>query len=487
MSITNKTLTQLSMMLEKKECSSVELTKYFLHRITQYDDQLNSFITVDQDAALIMAKAADERRAKNEHTPLTGLPLAHKDIFCTQGLKTTCASKMLENFIPPYNATMVDKLHDAGVVIVGKTNMDEFAMGASNENSYYGATKNPWQLDAVPGGSSGGSAAAVAANLVPAATGTDTGGSIRQPAACCGITGIKPTYGRISRYGLVAFASSLDQAGPMTKTAEDAALLLQYMSGYDATDSTSLNVEVDNYSSKLNAINLHGLKLGLPKQFFSDDLDTNIAKNMQQAIAELTKLGANCVEIDLPNLHLAIPAYYIIAPAECSSNLSRYDGIRFGHRCENPQDIKDLYCRSRSEGFGSEVKRRILIGTHVLSAGYYDQYYIKAQKIRNLIKQDFVKAFTEVDCILSPTMPTTAFKIGEKVADPVQMYLADIYTCAVNLAGLPAISVPTGFHNNLPIGMQLIGNYLNEAKILSIAHQYQQNTDWHAQQPQNFT
>jgi aspartyl-tRNA(Asn)/glutamyl-tRNA(Gln) amidotransferase subunit A len=481
----NKTLVELSKALHKGEYSSVELTHHFLDRIKKYDVNINSFITVTDDEALTAAKAADQIIANGDAGLLTGIPLAHKDIFCTHGVKTSCGSKMLDNFIAPYNATVVEKCQAAGMVMLGKTNMDEFAMGSSNETSFYGPVKNPWDIETVPGGSSGGSAAAVAARLAPIATGTDTGGSIRQPAALCGITGLKPTYGRVSRYGMIAFASSLDQAGPMGRSAEDVAHLLNVISGFDERDSTSLNVPNDDYTANLND-KLAGLKIGLPKEYFAEGLDANVAKALESAIKEFEQAGASLHEISLPNTHLAVPIYYIIAPAECSSNLSRFDGVRFGYRCENPTDLNDLYTRSRGEGFGAEVKRRIMIGAYALSAGYYDAYYLKAQQIRRLISQDFSDAFKEVDVILGPTSPTTAFKIGEKLDDPVTMYLSDIYTIAVNMAGLPAMSIPAGLVEQRPVGLQLIGNYLKEAQLLNVAHQYQQVTDWHKAVPQEF-
>lgn len=465
--------------------SSVELCRYLLDRISKHNDSLNAFVTVNEDSALQLAAEADKRRADGDASPLLGVPIGHKDIFCTQGVRTSCGSRMLENFVPPYNATVVEKLNAAGVVSLGKTNMDEFAMGSSNENSYFGPVANPWNTECVPGGSSGGSAAAVAARLIPGCTGTDTGGSIRQPAAFCGITGIKPTYGRISRYGIVAFASSLDQAGPMATTAEDCALLLGAMAGFDERDSTSLDQPVEDYTSTLNQ-SIKGIRIGLPKQYFSADLATPIAAALERSIADLTSLGAEFVDIELKNQHLAVPAYYVVAPAEASSNLSRFDGVRYGYRCENPVDLEDLYKRSRGEGFGREVKRRILIGTYALSAGYYEAYYIKAQKIRNLISRDFSAAFNEVDMILGPTTPTPAFGLGDKTSDPVAMYLNDIYTIPANLAGLPGISVPCGKMDGLPVGMQLVGNYFSEARLLNVAHQYQQITDWHTRIPQAF-
>ncbi len=480
-----KTLAQLSAGLKAGEYSSVELTQHFLSRIEQFDSKLNSFITVTPEQALEQAKAADARRAAGDASDLTGIPIAHKDIFCTQGVRTSCASKMLDNFISPYDATVVTKLAEAGVVCVGKTNMDEFAMGSSNETSYYGPVRNPWNTDCVPGGSSGGSAAAMSASLAAAVTGTDTGGSIRQPAALTGITGLKPTYGRVSRYGMIAFASSLDQAGPMTKTAEDAAMMLQAMAGFDAKDSTSADRPVDDYVSGLNNP-IAGLKVGVVKEFMTGDLDSGIAASTQAMIDELKRQGAEIVEVSLPNAHLSVPAYYVVAPAECSSNLSRFDGVRFGHRCDNPKDLTDLYERSRSEGFGSEVKRRIMIGAYALSAGFYDAYYIKAQKIRQLIANDFAEAFKQCDVIVSPTAPDTAFKLGEKTDDPVSMYLQDIYTIAVNLAGLPGMSIPAQHANGMPVGFQLVGNLFDEARLLNVAHQIQQATDWHLATPEGF-
>ena len=478
-----KTLTELKAALDNKTVSSHELVSHYLKRIEQFNPELNAFITVTEESALEQAQKADALRAESHHLPpLLGLPLAHKDLFCTDGIKTSCGSKMLDNFIAPYDATVVRQCRDAGLITLGKTNMDEFAMGSSNENSFYGPVTNPWNKAYVPGGSSGGSAAAVAAGLVPAATGTDTGGSIRQPAALCGITGLKPTYGRVSRYGMVAFASSLDQGGPFARSAEDVALLLNAMTGFDERDSTSLDIPKEDYTKNLNR-SLEGLKIGLPKEYFSHALSGPMQKNLDEALKTLEKLGATLVEISLPHSHLAIPTYYVIAPAECSSNLSRYDGVRFGYRCENPEDLTDLYLRSRGEGFGHEVKRRILIGTYVLSAGYYDAYYLQAQKVRQLIKQDFDEAFKKVDAIASPTTPTPAFKIGEKVSDPVTMYQCDIYTLALNLAGLPGLSMPAGFIDGLPVGLQLMGHYLQESKLLNIAHRYQSQTDWHLQHP----
>jgi len=478
-----QTLAAMRQALQSNEFSSVELCQHLLKRIKDSNKSLNAFISVTEEQALKAAKAADEKRsAGGELGSLLGIPIAHKDIFCTDGVRTSCGSRMLENFVPPYNATVVDKLAAAGAVSLGKTNMDEFAMGSSNENSYFGAVSNPWDTDRVPGGSSGGSAAAVAGRLVPACTATDTGGSIRQPAAFCGVTGLKPTYGRVSRYGMIAFASSLDQGGPIAATAEDCAILLNEMAGFDPKDSTSIDHAVDDYTAGLNKP-LDGIKIGLPKQYFDSALDDTIADLLQKSIAELEKLGASFVEIELINQHLAVPAYYIVAPAECSSNLARFDGVRYGHRCEDPKDLEDLYKRSRAEGFGREVKRRILVGTYVLSAGYYDAYYLKAQRIRNLISQDFASAFKQVDFILGPTTPSPAFKLGEKTSDPVEMYLNDIYTIPANLAGLPGISLPCGDVGGLPIGMQLVGNYFDEARLLNVAHRFQTVTDWHSRTP----
>jgi len=478
-------MAELVSALNNKQISSEELTQLYLDRSKQFNDELNCYITIDEAHALNQAKHADQLRADNKATVLTGIPIAQKDIFCTKDIKTSCGSKMLDNFIAPYDATVVEKMNAAGMVMLGKTNMDEFAMGSSNETSYYGAVKNPWNKDCVPGGSSGGSASAVAARLCPAATGTDTGGSIRQPASLCGITGLKPTYGRVSRYGMIAFASSLDQGGPMTQTAEDAALLMNTMAGFDAKDSTSAAKPVNDYTASLND-SISGLKIGLPKQYFDNSLNPEVAKIVETAIKELEKLGATCVSIELPNTELSIPAYYVVAPAECSSNLSRFDGVRFGYRCDDPKDLSDLYCRSRGEGFGPEVKRRIMIGTYVLSAGYYDAYYLQAQKIRHLIRDDFTEAFKEVDIIAGPTATGPAFKINEKLNDPISMYLSDIYTVSVNLAGLPAMSLPAGFSGDLPIGLQLIGNYFQESRLLNVGHQYQQVTDWHKQVPAEF-
>ncbi len=483
----NSSLKTLAQMLANKEISSVELTQTFLNRIDAYNPVINAYIALDHEKTLAQAKAADVRIAAGNATPLTGIPIAQKDIFCAEGWKTTCGSKMLENFIAPYDAHVITQFDHAGAVNLGKTNMDEFAMGSSNETSYFGGVKNPWDFTRVPGGSSGGSAAAVAARLCAAATGTDTGGSIRQPASLCGFTGLKPTYGVVSRYGMIAFASSLDQAGPMAKSAEDCALMMNVMAGFDERDSTSLNRDNEDYTRDLNKP-LQGLRVGLPKEFFADGLDAGVATVIEDAITEYKKLGAEIVEISLPNTGLSIPVYYVLAPAEASSNLSRYDGVRYGHRASEYTDLMDMYCKSRAEGFGAEVKRRILIGTYVLSAGYYDAYYLKAQQIRRLIAQDFEEAFKKCDVIMGPAAPSTAFKAGEKVDDPVAMYLQDIYTISTNLAGLPGMSVPAGFATSadgkpLPVGLQIIGNYFDEARMLNVAHQYQQVTDWHAQAP----
>ncbi|OEC60623.1 Asp-tRNA(Asn)/Glu-tRNA(Gln) amidotransferase subunit GatA [Pseudomonas sp. ENNP23] len=479
------TLAEIARALAAKEFSSEELSSALLARIQALDPQLNSFITVTADQALEQARAADARRAAGENGALLGAPIAHKDLFCTQGVRTSCGSKMLDNFKAPYDATVVEKLKAAGAVTLGKLNMDEFAMGSSNESSHYGPVKNPWALNRVPGGSSGGSAAAVAARLVPAATGTDTGGSIRQPAAFTNLTGIKPTYGRVSRWGMVAYASSLDQGGPLARTAEDCALMLGAIAGFDPKDSTCVDAPVDDYLAAL-AQPLAGLRIGLPKEYFGAGLDARIGAAVMAVVEELKKLGATVKDISLPNMQHAIPAYYVIAPAEASSNLSRFDGVRFGHRCEDPKDLMDLYKRSRAEGFGSEVKRRIMVGTYALSAGYYDAYYLKAQKIRRLIKNDFVAAFTDVDVILGPTTPNPAWELGAKNNDPVAEYLEDIYTITANLAGLPGLSMPAGFVDGLPVGVQLLAPYFQEGRLLNVAHQYQQVTDWHKQAPAGF-
>ena len=482
MSLYPETVAEIAVALAEGEFSSVEVTRFFLDRIADVDAGLNCFISVCEDHALKQAAAADALLAKKVSGPLIGVPYAHKDIFCTKGIKTTCGSRMLNGFVAPYAATVSDLLDSAGMVLLGKTNMDEFAMGSSNETSYFGPVTNPWRAGSVPGGSSGGSAAAVAARLAPCATGTDTGGSIRQPSAFCGICGLKPTYGRVSRYGMIAFASSLDQGGPMATSARDLALLMNVMATFDPKDSTSIERPPEDYTLSLDS-SVAGTRIGIPRQFFDNTLDAEVASRIHAARSELEMLGATCVDIDLAHMDLAIPAYYVISSAECSSNLSRYDGIRFGYRCENPTDLDDLYCRSRSEGFGPETKRRILVGTHVLSAGYYDAYYRKAQQLRRLIQQDFRSAFADIDVILGPTSPTTAFSIGQKSNDPLAMYLSDIYTTAVNLAGLPALSVPAGFANEMPVGMQLIGNYFDEARLLGVAHQYQTVTDWHRRSP----
>ena len=468
--------------LKKGSFSSTELTSHYLERIEKYDDELNSFISITAERALIQAQDSDKRYANNQAYGLDGIPLAHKDIFCTKDVLTTCGSKMLHNFVSPYSSTVYEKLDAQGMVMLGKTNMDEFAMGSSNETSYFGPVKNPWNKEYVPGGSSGGSAACVAANLTPVATATDTGGSIRQPASLCGLTGIKPTYGRVSRYGMIAFASSLDQGGVLAKSAEDAALILEAMSGYDPKDSTSLNVKEIDFQTSINEP-VKDLKIGLPKEFFDAELPSYLQKSIQESVDVYKSLGANIVEISLPNINLSLPIYYIIAPAECSANLSRYDGVRYGYRCKNPKDIDDLFMRTREEGFGSEVKRRILIGTYALSAGYYDAYYLKAQKCRQLVANDFAEAFKKVDVILSPTTPGTAFKSGEKTSDPVEMYLQDIFTIPANLAGLPALSIPCGEHEGLPLGLQLVGNSLQESTLLQFAQAFQSNTDWHKKLP----
>jgi len=481
----NLTLKELSEGLKQKKFSSLELTKFFLNRLDLHNSSINAFITIDKDKSLAMAKRADEIIKEGNQDYLTGIPIAQKDIFCAEGWKTTCGSKMLDNFIAPYDSTVISKFNSAGAVNLGKTNMDEFAMGSSNETSYYGNVKNPWDIKTVPGGSSGGSAAAVAGMLAPAATATDTGGSIRQPASLCGLTGLKPTYGLVSRYGMIAFASSLDQAGPMCHTAEDCAAMMNVMSGHDPKDSTSIEREKENYLTGINN-SIKGLKIGVPKEFFSEGLDSEVEKIIEQGISEYKKLGAEIVEISLPNNHLSIPVYYVIAPAEASSNLSRYDGVRYGYRTKEYDDLMDMYCKTREEGFGDEVKRRIMIGTYVLSAGYYDAYYLKAQKIRRLISEDFKKAFEKCDVILGPSAPSVAFPIGDKKEDPLKMYMQDVYTISTNLAGLPGLSMPGGLMNNLPVGIQLIGNYFSEAKLLNIAHIFQTNTNWHNLTPEEF-
>ncbi|MGV0950142.1 MAG: Asp-tRNA(Asn)/Glu-tRNA(Gln) amidotransferase subunit GatA [Azonexus sp.] len=479
----NASLKQLSQALAAKQISSVELTQLFLDRIERLNPALNAFVTVDAEKSLNSARAADARIAAGTAGQLTGIPIAQKDIFCAEGWRTTCGSKMLANFVSPYDATVIRKMEsEAGLVSLGKTNMDEFAMGSSNETSFFGPVRNPWDNERVPGGSSGGSAAAVAARLAPAATGTDTGGSIRQPAALCNLSGLKPTYGVVSRYGMIAFASSLDQGGPMAASAEDCALLLNTMAGFDERDSTSLDRPLEDYARDLDKP-LNGLRIGLPKEFFGEGCDAEVMAAVRAAIAEYEKLGATTAEVSLPNSHLSVPAYYVIAPAEASSNLSRFDGVRYGFRAEDYASLDDMYMKSRAQGFGAEVKRRILIGAYVLSHGYYDAYYLQAQRIRRLIADDFVEAFKSCDVIMGPTSPSTAFKLGEKAADPVQMYLSDIYTIAVNLAGLPGMSVPCGFAGGLPVGLQLIGNYFAEAQLLNVAHRYQQATDWHLRRP----
>ncbi|WP_259759353.1 Asp-tRNA(Asn)/Glu-tRNA(Gln) amidotransferase subunit GatA [Pseudomonas sp. GCEP-101] len=479
------TLAEVARGLADKQFSAQELATALLARIQQLDPQLNSFITVTEESALAQAKAADERRAKGETGALLGAPIAHKDLFCTQGVRTSCGSKILDAFVSPYDATVVERLADAGTVSLGKLNMDEFAMGSANESSHYGPVKNPWDTSRVPGGSSGGSAAAVAARLIPAATGTDTGGSIRQPAALTNLTGIKPTYGRVSRWGMIAYASSLDQGGPLARTAEDCALMLGAMAGFDPKDSTCVDQPVDDYLAAL-AKPLTGLRIGLPKEYFGAGLDSRIADAVMKVVEQLKQLGAVVKDISLPNMQHAIPAYYVIAPAEASSNLSRFDGVRYGYRCEDPKDLQDLYKRSRAEGFGAEVKNRIMVGTYALSAGYYDAYYLKAQKIRRLIKNDFTSAFAEVDVILGPTTPNPAWKLGEKNNDPVAQYLEDIYTITANLAGIPGLSMPAGFVDGLPVGVQLLAPYFQEGRLLNVAHQYQLVTDWHKQAPAGF-
>ena len=477
-----QTLKQCSRALRDGELSSEALTRHCLSRIEAHGATLNAFISVTADRALEQARAADQRIKAGSAGPLTGIPIVHKDIFCTRGVKTSCGSRMLDNFIAPYDATVVERLDQAGMVMLGKTNMDEFAMGSSSETSYYGCVRNPWDLERVPGGSSGGSAAAVAKRLLPAATGTDTGGSIRQPAALSGITGLKPTYGRVSRYGMIAFASSLDQAGVLTQTAEDAALLLQAMAGFDARDSTSSDAPVPDYSAQLDR-GVKGLRIGVPRSFFEQGLDADTQVAVNEALEVYESLGAELSFIDMDSLHLSVPTYYVVAPAECSSNLSRYDGVRFGYRAEDPTDLLDLYTRSRSEGFGPEVKRRIMTGTYVLSAGYYDAYYLQAQKVRQLISSDYDDAFAKVDVIMGPTTPTPAFRIGAKVDDPLTMYLNDIYTIGANLAGLPGLSIPCGFVRGLPVGLQLVGPHFSEDKLFGVAHAYQRQSDWHQRWP----
>ena len=484
----NASLKQLAAALAAKKISSVELATVFLDRVAQLNGEINAFITVDREFTLAQARAADARIAQGTATALTGIPIAHKDIFVTRGVRTTCASHMLEHYVSPFDAHVIEQFAAAGAVTLGKTNMDEYAMGSSNETSYFGAVKNPWDVKAVPGGSSGGSAAALAARMAPAATGTDTGGSIRQPAALCGVSGLKPTYGVVSRYGMIAFASSLDQGGPMAKSAEDLAIMLNAMAGFDARDSTSLERAKEDYTRDLEpplaGLPLKGLRIGLPKEHFGEGLNADVARAVEAAIAEYKKLGATLVDISLPNSRLSVPAYYVIAPAEASSNLSRFDGVRYGHRAAEYTDLLDMYKKSRAEGFGAEVKRRILIGTYVLSHGYYDAYYLKAQKLRRLIAQDFARAFEVCDVIAGPTSPSVAFNLGEKSDDPVKMYLNDIYTIAANLAGLPAMSIPCGFGDaGRPVGLHMVGNYFAESRMLNAAHQYQRATDWHTRAP----
>jgi aspartyl-tRNA(Asn)/glutamyl-tRNA(Gln) amidotransferase subunit A len=479
----NLTLTELIIGLRSKKFSSVDLTRHFLERIRLLNSQYNAVITTTAANALEAAASADERLAKGNAPEMCGIPMLHKDIFCTSGVRTSCGSKMLDNFVPPYNATVVENFERDGAIMLGKTNMDEFAMGSSNETSFYGPVKNPWSTKCVPGGSSGGSAAAIAARLAPGATATDTGGSIRQPAALCGISGLKPTYGRVSRWGMIAFASSLDQAGPMARTAEDCAILLNCMASFDEKDSTSVNKTVPNYRDNLDN-SLKGLKIGIPQQYFSEGLHPGTKEAVKKALTQLEEQGAELIEISLSSSHLSVPAYYVIAPAEASANLARFDGVKYGYRCENPKDLQDMYCRTRSEGFGEEVQRRILIGTYCLSAGYYDAYYGKAQQVRQVIQKDFSDAFESVDLIMGPTCPSPAFEFGAKGNDPVAMYLEDIYTIATNLAGLPGMSIPCGIVEDKPVGLQIIGNYFDEQRILNAAHQFQQITDWHTQAPE---
>ena len=485
MALHEKTVSELAAGLEAGDFSSVELTEALLGRIEASDEKLNALITVTGERALAAARQADAARGAGKGGALNGIPLIHKDIFCTRGVRTSCGSKMLDGFVSPYDATIVERLAGAGAVMLGKANMDEFAMGSSNETSYYGPVRNPWDLERSPGGSSGGSAASVAARFAPAATATDTGGSIRQPAALTNTVGLKPTYGRVSRYGMIAFASSLDQAGTITRTAEDAARLLGVMAGFDERDSTSIDEPVPDYLAEL-AHSVKGLKVGVVRQHFDAGLDPDCGARVRESIGVLESLGATTVEVDMPNIDLSVPTYYVVAPAECSSNLSRFDGVRFGHRAEGVEDLFDLYCRSRGEGFGDEVKRRIMTGTYVLSAGYYDAYYLKAQQVRQLIADDFRKVFADVDVIAGPTSPTPAFKLGDKVDDPITMYLNDIYTIGANLAGLPGISVPCGFVDGLPVGLHLVAPHFGESVLLRCAHQYQQLTDWHAACPEGF-
>jgi aspartyl-tRNA(Asn)/glutamyl-tRNA(Gln) amidotransferase subunit A len=482
----NPPVAELARRLRSKQVSSVEVTRHYLDRIARLGEALNAFISVDEEKSLAQARAADERIARGEGAALTGVPVAHKDLFCAEGWRTTCGSRMLADFVAPYDAHVIEQFDRAGAVLLGKTNMDEFAMGSSNENSFFGPVRNPWDLKAVPGGSSGGSAAAVAARLAPAATGTDTGGSIRQPASFSGVSGLKPTYGRVSRFGMVAFASSLDQGGPLAQTAEDLALLLDTMAGYDARDSTSVDRPKDDYLGVLGS-GVKGLRLGVPREYFSQDLAHDVAAPIREAIAQLEKMGARAVEVSLPNQHLAVPAYYVIAPAEASSNLSRYDGVRYGFRAEGYADLADMYAKTRGQGFGAEVKRRILIGTYVLSHGYYDAYYLQAQRVRRLIAQDFATAFRLCDLIVGPAAPSAAFDLGARTQDPVQMYLDDLYTIPINLAGLPGLSIPCGFaRRGRPVGLQVVGNYWDEGRMLAAAHAFQRATDWHMRMPQGF-
>jgi len=490
-------LTELADALAAKKVTSVELTERYLARIDRHQGALNAFVTVDRDRSLAHARDADARLARGERAPLLGIPVAHKDIFCARGWLTTCASRILSNFVAPYDAHVIEQFGAAGAVILGKTNMDEFAMGSSTENSYFGPARNPWDPARVPGGSSGGSAAAVAARLAPCATGTDTGGSIRQPSGFCGISGIKPTYGLVSRHGMIAYASSLDQGGAFARSAADLALLLNAMAGFDARDSTSLDRPKEDYGRDL-ARPLAGMRIGLPREYFGEGMDSDVRAAVEGAIAVLRKLGATVVEVGLPNSALSVPAYYVIAPAEASSNLARFDGVRYGYRAPEYADLADMYCKTRAQGFGAEVKRRILVGTYVLSHGYYDAYYLQAQRVRRLIAQDFVAAFRECDLIVGPTSPTVAFRVGEQVADPVKMYLNDIYTVSPNLAGLPAMSIPCGFgtgagpalpsdpSGGLPVGLQIVGPYFSEARMLNLGHQFQLATDWHRRAPPGF-
>jgi len=477
-----KSVIEILNAIKKKDISSSELTRYYLNQIKEKDTDLNCFITVTEEAAISKAQEIDNEISKGVIKPLSGLPIAQKDIFCTKGVKTSCGSKMLDNFISPYDATVIEKLNNAGTIMLGKTNMDEFAMGSSNETSFYGPVKNPWDKDYVPGGSSGGSASAVAARIAPCSTGTDTGGSIRQPASLCGICGLKPTYGRVSRFGMIAFASSLDQAGLFTTDALDAAVLLKEISGHDPKDSTSSSIDVPDYYEYCINNDKKAFTIGIPDEFIND-LNEDVKKSFYDSIKILEGIGCNIKNIKLEHTGLGVSAYQVVAPAECSSNLSRFDGVRFGHRSDKASTLEELYRESRSEGFGKEVKRRILVGTYALSAGYYDAYYLKAQKVRNLIAQDFNNAFNEVDLILGPTTPDTAFKIGEKMNDPIAMYLSDVYTVSTNLAGLPAMSIPMGFKDKLPLGLQIIGNHFDEKNILKLCHLYQKETDWHIQEP----